>query len=169
MGHVHSCSVSLTEKQSAPQPGLPHSQENSPGDWVDPLQGLADFLCGTSRVTERRQTLPRLGLGAAHTSRRARDQQALPSEKQGPLFQSLLSCDPTSHPLLCLCFPLLFWEGGRCRGKGRERRELRGSWCLGPSSWQHPPSTSRTAQLQEASQLQIVAQWHRGKGILMSL
>lgn len=29
----------LTEPESAPRPGLPHSQENSPGDWVDPLQG----------------------------------------------------------------------------------------------------------------------------------
>lgn len=136
---------------------------------ADPHQGAWLTACvapAASPSAAGRQTLPGWGRGCTLPAEPG-SQRALPGEHKGRSFQSLLSCDPplTLSPLFCF---LLFREGGGRRG-GREERRAGGGWRLGPSSWQHPPPTSRTRSCRGHLLAQTVAQRRRGEGILMSL
>ena len=83
-----------TEPESAPQPGHPCSQENSPGDRVDPLQGARLIACGVPAGSPAAGA----GAGAACTSHRAREPASASQRKQGPLIPEPSLLWSTSHP-----------------------------------------------------------------------
>lgn len=118
-GHVHSCSVHSQSPSLPLGQAFPTARKTLPETGWTLSRGLADFLCGTSRVSERRQTLPRLGLGP-RTSEEPREPASTSQRKQGLLIPEPSLLRSTSHPLFSLLFPLYSGREGGAEAEGRE-------------------------------------------------